>query len=144
MSKNAPTVSRRTVVAAGALAAAAPGALAQQPAWPARPVRIIIPFAASGGADTFTRLMTEPLAAAFGQPFVVENRPGGGGVIGTDAAAKAAPDGHTVLMTLPLSHVNNAINLVAAGASAEALGLKILQPGESLTAQMTIEVEKIK
>lgn len=98
MSKNAPTVSRRTVVAAGALAAAAPGALAQQPAWPARPVRIIIPFAASGGADTFTRLMTEPLAAAFGQPFVVENRPGGGGVIGTDAAAKAAPDGHTLLM----------------------------------------------
>jgi tripartite-type tricarboxylate transporter receptor subunit TctC len=69
-----------------------------QDAWPTRPVRIIIPFAASGGADTFTRLLTEPLSQAFGQPFVVENRPGGGGVIGTDAAAKSAPDGHTLLM----------------------------------------------
>ena len=98
MSKNVPILSRRAVLAGSALAAAAPGSLAQQPAWPSRPVRIIIPFAASGGADTFTRLMTEPLAAAFGQPFVVENRPGGGGVIGTDAAAKSAPDGHTLLM----------------------------------------------
>ncbi|MES2713599.1 MAG: tripartite tricarboxylate transporter substrate binding protein [Pseudomonadota bacterium] len=91
-------IPRRAVLAAAALGTTATGALAQQPAWPSRPVRIIIPFAPSGGADTFTRLMTEPLAAALGQPFVVENRPGGGGVIGTDAAAKAAPDGHTLLM----------------------------------------------
>jgi tripartite-type tricarboxylate transporter receptor subunit TctC len=76
-----------------------PSAQAQaQGAWPSRPVRIIIPFAASGGADNFTRLLTEPLGQAFGQPFVVENRPGGGGVIGTDAVAKAAPDGYTLLM----------------------------------------------
>ena len=87
---------RATLASLASLGLAAP-ALAQ-PAWPNRPVRIIIPFAASGGADTFTRLLTEPLAASFGQPFVVENRPGGGGVIGTDAAAKAAPDGHTLLM----------------------------------------------
>ncbi|MBR0653694.1 Bug family tripartite tricarboxylate transporter substrate binding protein [Plastoroseomonas arctica] len=86
---------RRAILAAALGASSAPRA---QPAWPNRPVRIIIPFAPSGGADTFTRLMTEPLAAAFGQPFIVENRPGGGGVIGTDAAAKSTPDGHTLLM----------------------------------------------
>jgi tripartite-type tricarboxylate transporter receptor subunit TctC len=92
-------ISRRSILAgSAALRAGASGAVLAQPAWPSRPVRIIIPFAPSGGADTFTRLMTEPLAAAFGQPFMVENRPGGGGVIGTDAAAKATPDGHTLLM----------------------------------------------
>lgn len=80
-------------------------AQAQAP-WPNRPVRIIIPFAASGGADTFTRLLTEPLAEAFGQPFVVENRPGGGGVIGTDAVVRAAPDGHTLMM-LTVTHTAN-------------------------------------
>jgi tripartite-type tricarboxylate transporter receptor subunit TctC len=91
-------ITRRQSVAAIAGLAAGPGLAHAQEAWPTRPVRIIIPFAASGGADTFTRLMTEPLGAACGQPFVVENRPGGGGVIGTDAAAKSAPDGHTLLM----------------------------------------------
>jgi tripartite-type tricarboxylate transporter receptor subunit TctC len=69
-------------------------------------VRFIIPFAASGGADTFTRLLTDPLAEAFGQPFFVENRPGGGGVIGTDAVVKAAPDGHTLMM-LTVTHTAN-------------------------------------
>lgn len=76
------------------------------PAWPTRPVRFIIPFGASGGADTFTRLLTEPLAAIFGQPFVVENRPGAGGTIGTDAVVKSAPDGHTLMM-LTVTHTAN-------------------------------------
>ena len=99
MNMKTSMVSRRGLGAFAALGVGAgSGSSLAQPAWPSRPVRIIIPFAASGGADTFTRLMTEPLAAAFGQPFVVENRPGGGGVIGTDAAAKSAPDGHTLLM----------------------------------------------
>jgi tripartite-type tricarboxylate transporter receptor subunit TctC len=89
---------RQGMTAIAGLAAARVGRARAQEAWPTRPVRIIIPFAASGGADTFTRLLTEPLGAAFGQPFVVENRPGGGGVIGTDVAAKSAPDGHTLLM----------------------------------------------
>jgi tripartite-type tricarboxylate transporter receptor subunit TctC len=94
-------MTRRSGIAAIAGCALAGGRVAivkAQEAWPTRPVRIIIPFGASGGADTFTRLLTEPLAQALGQPFVVENRPGGGGVIGTDAAAKSAPDGHTLLM----------------------------------------------
>ena len=77
-----------------------------QAGWPNRPVRFIIPFAASGGADTFTRILAEPLAEAFGQPFIVENRPGGGGVIGTDAVVKSPPDGHTLMM-LTVTHTAN-------------------------------------
>jgi tripartite-type tricarboxylate transporter receptor subunit TctC len=63
--------------------------------WPARPVRIIIPLGPGGGGDVFTRLMAEELQKRFGQPFVVENRPGGGLNIGTRACAEAAPDGYT-------------------------------------------------
>ena len=63
--------------------------------WPTRPVRIIIPLGPGGGGDVFTRLMAEELQKRFGQPFVVENRPGGGLNIGTRACAEAAPDGYT-------------------------------------------------
>ncbi|MGG5888134.1 Bug family tripartite tricarboxylate transporter substrate binding protein [Falsiroseomonas sp. HC035] len=97
---------RRSLAALAGSALAAPRLASAQAAWPNRPVRIIIPFAASGGADTFTRLLTEPLGEAFGQPFVVENRPGGGGVIGTDAVVRSAPDGHTLMM-LTVTHTAN-------------------------------------
>jgi tripartite-type tricarboxylate transporter receptor subunit TctC len=63
--------------------------------WPSRPVRIIIPLGPGGGGDVFTRLMAEELQKHFGQPFIVENRPGGGLNIGTRACAEAAPDGYT-------------------------------------------------
>jgi tripartite-type tricarboxylate transporter receptor subunit TctC len=63
--------------------------------WPTRPVRIIIPLGPGGGGDVFTRLMAEELQKHFGQPFVVENRPGGGLNIGTRACAEAPPDGYT-------------------------------------------------
>jgi tripartite-type tricarboxylate transporter receptor subunit TctC len=63
--------------------------------WPARPVKIIIPLGPGGGGDVFTRLMAEEFQKRFGQPFVVENRPGGGLNIGTRACAEAAPDGYT-------------------------------------------------
>jgi len=98
---------RRDLAGLAGLALAAPAlrSACAQAAWPERPVRLIIPFAASGGADTFTRLLTEPLGQAFGQPFVVENRPGGGGVIGTDAVARAT-DGHTLMM-LTVTHTAN-------------------------------------
>lgn len=80
-----------------ALAATAPmPALAQ--AWPVRPIRIVVPFGAGGSADLNARLLGKALGEALGQPVVIENRPGGGAVIGTEAAAKAAPDGYTLLM----------------------------------------------
>jgi tripartite-type tricarboxylate transporter receptor subunit TctC len=63
--------------------------------WPARPVKIIIPLGPGGGGDVFTRLMAEELQKRLGQPFIVENRPGGGLNIGTRACAEAAPDSYT-------------------------------------------------
>jgi len=73
-------------------------ALAQ--AWPNRPVRLLVPFAAGAGTnDIMARLVGQHLGAGLGQPVVIENRPGAGGIAGTDAAAKAAPDGYTFLMT---------------------------------------------
>ncbi|HEY8610585.1 MAG TPA: tripartite tricarboxylate transporter substrate binding protein [Roseomonas sp.] len=82
------------LIAAGALAAPA---LAQEP-WPNRAVRIIVPFGAGGSADIAARNLAEALSSSLGQPFVVENRPGAGAVIGTDLVAKSAPDGYTILM----------------------------------------------
>ncbi|SHI33450.1 Tripartite-type tricarboxylate transporter, receptor component TctC [Roseomonas rosea] len=82
------------VLAAGGLAAPA---LAQE-AWPNRPVRIVVPFGAGGSADIAARNLAEALSSSLGQPFMVENRPGAGAVIGTDAVVKATPDGYTLLM----------------------------------------------
>jgi len=70
-------------------------ALAAAQEWPSKPVRIIIPLGPGGGGDVFTRLMAEELQKHFGQPFIVENRPGGGLNIGSRACAEAAPDGYT-------------------------------------------------
>ena len=86
---------------AAALACAAGAAVAQ--AWPTRPLRIITPFAAGGATDIFARGLAQPLQAALGQPVFVDNRPGGNFAIGTEAAAKAEPDGHT-LFTVTSSH----------------------------------------
>lgn len=71
----------------------APSAFAQE-SYPNRVVRIIVPFAAGGPADNYARYVAQKLGDAFNQPFIVEDKPGAGSVIGTDAAAKAAPDGH--------------------------------------------------
>ena len=86
---------RRSLLIGAAGALAAPAA-AQ--AWPARPVRIVVPFGPGGPADVFARILGNELGDALKQSFVVENKPGAGGVIGTDIAAKAAPDGYTILM----------------------------------------------
>ena len=89
-------------------ASAAPlAALAQ--AWPAKPVKIIVPFAAGGPADIYARAIGERLQASLGQSFVVEDRPGGGSIIGTDAVAKSAPDGYTLLMMSNTHTVNESL-----------------------------------
>ncbi|MDJ0391171.1 tripartite tricarboxylate transporter substrate binding protein [Roseomonas sp. E05] len=69
-----------------------------QGAWPDRPVRIIVPFTPGGSTDIIARALAAELQAAFGQPFVVENRGGAGGTIGTEVAAHATPDGYTLLL----------------------------------------------
>lgn len=69
-------------------------------AWPARPIRMVVPFPAGSSPDLIARIVTEKLAAVLGQPVVVENRPGAGGNIGTGLVAKAAPDGYTLLFTI--------------------------------------------
>lgn len=75
--------------------------------FPSKPVKIIVPLAAGGTGDTLARLVGEELSKGLGGAVIVENRPGSGGTIGTDAAAKSAPDGHTLLHT-SASHIANA------------------------------------
>lgn len=79
------------------LAAFAIPAFAQQP-WPAKPVKVIVPFAPGGGSDIAARAVTTRLAAELGQPFVIENRGGAGGLVGVEAAAKSPADGYTILI----------------------------------------------
>src|SRR5690349_20274535 len=78
-------------------------ALASFPAcpqtYPAKPVRLIVPFPPGGNTDTLGRMMAQRLSDALGQPFFVENRPGGSGTVGADAAAKSPPDGYTIFFS---------------------------------------------
>lgn len=97
-----PLFSRRQALAVLAAAAAGAPAWAQAPrpaGWPARPVRVVVPATAGGQTDLFARFMTDQLAKAYGQPFVVDNRAGGSGVIATQVVTKSPPDGHTLLFT---------------------------------------------
>ena len=87
------------------LACAAPWARAADPAWPTRPVRVVAPFAAGGSADTLGRLVAQKLSDTFRQSFVVENRGGAGGVVGSDLVAKAPADGYTLVVSGVASHV---------------------------------------
>jgi tripartite-type tricarboxylate transporter receptor subunit TctC len=98
---------KRGVLLLGLLAASVAGIA--QPAYPNRPVKIIVPFAASGPADNYARFMAQRLQEALGQNFVVDNRPGAGSIIGTDAAAKSAPDGYTLLMMSNTQTVNESL-----------------------------------
>lgn len=88
-------VNRRTLIGAG-LAMATP---LRAQTWPSRPVSIVVPFAAGGPTDLVARVLAEKLAPMFGQPVVVENRAGAGGDIGGQFVARAAPDGHVMLLS---------------------------------------------
>ena len=77
--------------------------------YPARPVRIIVPFPPGGGVDTVTRLLAQKLTEQVGGPFVVDNRPGGAGVIGAGLVARAAPDGYTLLTSAPEFSINPSV-----------------------------------
>ena len=80
------------------LAALAPASPAQAQHWPAKPVKIIVPFAAGGNGDIIARLIAPSLGEALGQQFVVENRPGAGGTFAAEAVARSAADGYTLFM----------------------------------------------
>ncbi|MEI6321099.1 MAG: tripartite tricarboxylate transporter substrate binding protein [Pseudomonadota bacterium] len=92
--------SRSALLGAAALAAVVVAMPASAQDYPSKPVRIIVPYAPGGGLDVVGRPLAQKLAEAFGQPFLIDNRPGGGTTIGTSAVARAAPDGHTLLLTL--------------------------------------------
>jgi tripartite-type tricarboxylate transporter receptor subunit TctC len=89
---------RRSVLAAGAASVLAPTILRAQEKFPARPITFVVPFPAGGTTDLLARIFAQKLSEGFGQPVVVENTGGGGGSIGADKVAKAAPDGYTLLL----------------------------------------------
>src|SRR5262245_62652108 len=93
-------------LAAGAAALPALSRIARAQAYPSRPVRIIVPFPAGQASDTMARLMGQTLSERLGQPFVIENRTGAGGNIGTESVVRATPDGYTLLLV----GVSNAMN----------------------------------
>ncbi len=90
---------RWVALAACAVVAAAPGAYAQSgvAGYPSKPIRILVPFAPGGGADLMARLVTVRMSDKLGQPFVVDNRPAASGIVATELAARANPDGYTLL-----------------------------------------------
>ena len=92
-----------------ALSLAAAALAAQGQEYPSRPVKIIVPFGAGGPADIYARYLGQRLQGPMGQAFVVEDRPGGGSVVGSDAVAKSAPDGYTLLLMSNTHTVNETL-----------------------------------
>ncbi|MGG5810138.1 Bug family tripartite tricarboxylate transporter substrate binding protein [Falsiroseomonas sp. CW058] len=93
-----PAIPRRALPALGAALLAAPRLARAQAGWPDRPVRVIVPFTPGGSTDILARALSAELQEVLGQPFVVENRGGAGGTVGSEVVARAAPDGHTLMM----------------------------------------------
>jgi len=97
---------RAALVALAACLACAQSELLAQPGYPARPVRLIAPFPPGGSSDLIARVLAQRLTESLPYPVLIDNRPGAGSNLGTQLAARAAPDGHTLL----LGSVTNAIN----------------------------------
>ena len=97
---------RREFIALLGGAAMMPAAAAAAETFPTRPIRLIVPYPPGGGTDIIARVLGEKLRESLGQPVVIDNRGGAGGILGTELAAKAAPDGYTLLL-VPTSHVIN-------------------------------------
>ncbi len=98
-------LNRRALLGGGAGLLAMPAVA--QGNWPDRPIRLVVAFPAGSVTDTLMRHLAEPLTRELGQPVIVDNRPGGNGVVGTESAARSAPDGHTWVV---LSVTNGALN----------------------------------
>ncbi len=98
-----------TAVLITALCAASAIAAERTPSYPWKPIRLIVPFAPGGGADLLGRLVAPRLSERLGQAVVIDNRPASGGIVGADIAAKAAPDGHTLLIATSSHAANPAI-----------------------------------
>src|ERR1700690_1435166 len=105
------SLARRQFLRLAAIAATLPmraySAFAQ--AYPSRPVRVVVPVAAGGATDILGRLLVQWLTERMGQPFVVENRPGAGGNIGTETVVRAAPDGYTLLLIQAGNVINTSL-----------------------------------
>lgn len=105
---------RKCLLAAGLAGSfglgAAPGLAATQTDWPQKPVRIVVPYVAGGTSDMLGRLVANHLSEAFGQPFIVENKGGAAGLIGSQQVARSAPDGYTLVVSGLGSHVVAPIN----------------------------------
>ena len=104
-------MNRRPLLLATLLAAVGAAPASAQVAWPAKPIKIVVPFAAGGTSDILARMLGEKLQAALEQPVLVDNKAGAGGVIGADSVAKSPPDGSTFLLGTIASHaINPALN----------------------------------
>lgn len=101
MRRFAAALPRAALLAAALLALLAAPASVLAQAYPSKPVKLIVPLAAGGTGDTLSRVVAEQMSKLLGQPFVVENRPGSGGVIGTESVAKSPGDGYTLLSASP-------------------------------------------
>jgi tripartite-type tricarboxylate transporter receptor subunit TctC len=104
-----PRLVRSFIVSVAFLCSALASLAAYGQNYPLKPVKIIVPFAAGGPADVYARIIGEKLQQALGQSFVIDDRPGAGSVIGTDAVAKSAPDGYTLLMMSNTHTVNESL-----------------------------------
>lgn len=103
------TLDRRGLGAAVLGALPWPRGARAQASWPTRPVRIVVPFAPAGPADAVMRVVAERLGAVFGQPFLIENRPGSAGSLGMEAAARSRPDGYTLVSATRNQTINETI-----------------------------------